>query len=270
MNRTVMIVLLAGGLVVVGTVGLVIVGLLAFAWFAAPQAEAPAPPAGGLEGLYVGGDAQQRARWYFFKRSGAVAIDFSAAIVDPDEAAGWPVVEVYTASQAREQGYDPSGVELGTFQVMGERIRLVTQMFAVDHRRKVKFREQVYGDTFDRKGNDESFRASGDFQEVRIDELLLVRQGDQSGRWLEGEFAHEAFGAERRSGRLIFTRSGLFSLREVGEEAGSGRYEIRGNDIALLFSDGRTVTQPFGYLGRDDRGREYVALGGLIWIKGLF
>ncbi len=142
-----------------------------------------------LEGLYIGRYPRgEKAVAYLFKPSGAVAYDFYQSVVDPDLAAGWPMVEVYVEKEAVDKGYEPYRVSLGTFHLLGDRIRLDTQEMYIDTSQQVKFRETVYGDTFDQKGEELSFSALPDFSAVTIDGAVLIRQGDLTGTRLSGHF----------------------------------------------------------------------------------
>jgi hypothetical protein len=86
-----------------------------------------------LDGLYVGrypgGDT---AMAYLFKPSGTVAYDFYQSVIDPDAAASWPTIEVYVETEAKDKGYEPYRVNLGTYQLLGDRIRLNTQELYID------------------------------------------------------------------------------------------------------------------------------------------
>ncbi len=264
---------------------------------AAPAARDPsadssrdrAPRDGSLAGLYVGGDYLSRARWYWFKPSGAVAVDFVDAMIDPDDALTWPTYKVYVATEAERQGFHVVPCTLGSYQLVGSTIRWTTRDFQVDPARKVKFVETVYGETFDQNKKNEDVRRRQGLDVVQVGPLVLVRQQEQAGRTLEGEYAIEAVGVERVSGRARFTSTGEFAMNvgslytgpgaggsltgtaiPPGGSTGTGRYEVRRHEIVFYNSDGTISKQLFGYLGADGEGGETITVGGLVWTKGLF
>ncbi len=218
-------------------------------------------PLTALDGLYVGrypgGDT---AVAYLFKPSGTVAYDFYQSVVDPDEAASWPTIEVYVETEAEEKGYEPYRVNLGTYQLLGDRIRLNTKELYIDSTRQVKFRETVSGDTFDQKGEELSFRALPDLSSIAIDGAVLLRQGDLTGTKLSGDFAQDG----RATIRASFTSDGWFSWSFLsntgGEERGTGQYQVQGNEIILQYSDGTVKRSVFAYLVRD-KNRQVLAIG---------
>ncbi len=224
-------------------------------------------PLTALDGLYVGrypgGDT---AVAYLFKPSGRVAYDFYQSVVDPDEAASWPTIEVYVETEAKEKGYEPYSVNLGTYQLLGDRIRLNTQELYIDSTRQVKFRETVFGDTFDQKGKELSFRALPDLSAIAIDGAVLLRQGDLTGTKLSGDFAQDG----RATIRASFTPDGRFSWwflsNTGGEEQGTGQYQVQGNEIILQYSDGTVQKKVFAYLGGDKNGK-VLAIGGWILVE---
>lgn len=233
-------------------------------------------PLTALNGLYVGRNRDSDiAVAYLFKPSGTVAHDFYQSVVDPDEAAGWPTIEVYVETEAK--GYEPYRVSLGTYQLLGDRIRLNTHELYVDATRKVNFRETAFGDPIDQ--NEElSFRTLPDLSAISIDGVVLVRQGDLTGTKLSGDFAQDGQATIRAS----FTPNGEFSwsfsstyngpgatggmtgvtVTGSGEEV-TGQYQVQGNEIILRYSDGRVDEKVFADLGRES-GREVLAIGG--WI----
>ncbi len=223
-------------------------------------------PLTALDGLYVGrypgGDT---AVAYLFKPSGAVAYDFYQSVVDPDEAASWPTIEVYVESEAKEKGYEPYRVNIGTYQLLGDRIRLNTQELYIDSTRQVKFKETISG-TFDKKGEELSFRAFPDLSAIAIDGAVLLRQGDLTGTKLSGDFAQDG----RATIRASFMPDGRFSWwflsNTGGEEQGTGQYQVQGNEIILLYSDGTVQKKVFAYLGRDKNG-QVLAIGGWILVE---
>ncbi len=227
----------------------------------------PPAPLTALDGLYIGrypgGDT---AVTYLFKPSGAVAYDFYQSVVDPDTAASWPTIEVYVETEAKDKGYEPYSVNLGTYQLLGDRIRLNTQELYVDSAQQVKFRETVSGDTFDQKGEELSFRALPDLSAIAIDGAILLRQGDLTGTKLSGDFAQD----RRATIRASFTPDGGFSWSSLsntgGEEQGTGRYQIQGNEIIFQNSDGsvkRSVIADW----REENNEEVLAIGGWILEK---
>jgi hypothetical protein len=83
------------------------------------------------------------------------------------------------------------------------------------------------------------------------------------------------------AGRANFSPEGQFSLAvetawegnaaaspHPGGRLGNGTYEIQGHTIIFHNSDGTVCTRNFGYLGKDNKGREFIAIGGFIWVKG--
>lgn len=245
-----------------------------------PPATLPASPTqppttpSALNGLYVGrypnGD---KAVAYLFKPSGAVAHDFYESVVDPDDAASWPTKEVYVEKEAKEQGYEPYRVDLGEYQLGGDRILLNTQEQYVDSIRQVKFRETVYGDIFDQKNETLSFQAFPGFSSVVIDGAVLIRQGDLTGMKISGDFWQVGMS---ETILMSFTSGGQFSgsfsaiyhgpgesTIPSHEENGSGQYQVQGNEIIFRYSDGTNKRYVFADLGRDNN-RKILAIGG--WI----
>lgn len=221
----------------------------------------PSGPLTALDGLYVGrypgGDV---AVAYLFKLSGTVAYDFYQSVVDPDEVASWPTIEVYVESEAKEKGYEPYPVNLGTYQLLGDRIHLNTQELYIDFTQQVKFRETVSGDIFDQKGKELSFRALPDLSAIAIDGAVLLRQGDLTGTKLSGDFAQDG----RATIRASFTSDGWFSwwfLSNTGaEEQGAGQYQVQGNEIIFQYSDGIVKKNVFADW-REENSGELLAIG---------
>lgn len=221
-------------------------------------------PLTALDGLYVGRyPGGVTAVAYLFKPSGRVAYDFYQSVIDPDAAEAWPTIKVDVEKEAKEKGFEPYSVNLGTYQLLGDRIRLTTQQLQIDSTRQVKFRETVFGDTFDQKGKELSFRALSDLSSLVIDGAVLLRQRNLTGTKLSGDFAQDG----RATIRASFTPDGRFSWWFLsstgGEERGTGRYQIQGNEIIFQYSDGTVQKKVFADLGRDKNGK-VLALGG--WI----
>ncbi len=258
----------------------------------------PAPASDQLEGIYVAQE-QGYAHWYYFKPSGAVALDCDQMLIDPDEALTWPTYEVYVETNAEERGYRPVACSLGRYQLQGEHIRFNALAFSVDPSKRTKFRERAFAGDKDRTG-DERLRTLRGFDVVQIVKAIplsvdpnysrtwvLVRQSDQTGRKLEGEFFNLVMSAPvgtlntGAAGTANFSSGGQFSLAvetswegntaaspRPGGSGGTGRYEIQGHEIIFYNSDGTVSVRNFGYLGKDRNGREFIAIGGFLWVKG--
>ncbi len=251
---------------------------------APPPAPAPGPsfpPAASrdaLEGLYVGrypdGDL---AVSYLFAPSGRVALGLRR-MVDPDAIAGWKAQLVPMGVVIAKEG-DVFDVTLGTYQLLGDRIRLRTRELTVDVRRQLRLLAELWKEKWDRDTiQEKEFRAVRGREQIEIDRAVLVRQRDQTGRKLTGEFAHELVFPMRRSARYSFTPAGAFAYEDMflgmvaggGEIRGRGNYEIRGHEILFFHADGKVERRLFGDLGRDEKGREWVVIGHAVFIQGRF
>ena len=272
----------------------------------APQtASATAPPApagqvappgfttsgtGTLDGLYAGHYTQNHihANWYLFKPSGTVAVDCNQAL-DPDEVLSWPNrTGPGLWRKLRDQGYQLFDCELGRYRLDGGTIRISAPCLLIDLTHRVTVRDPWYV-CDDQKGEAHSFRFVDGPKQIEIGQRFgvqsLLRQVDQSGKKLSGDFGcSDVDFVANNSGKASFFPDGVFSMNEEGSakygsvygsveafssSARKGRYEIRGNEIIFHNSDGTTWKQLFGDLGKDDHGRERVAIGGSIWTKGL-
>ncbi len=252
-----------------------------------------------LEGIYVARETGY-AHWYYFKPSGAVALDCDQILVDPDEALAWPTYKIYVEINAEQKGYRPVDCSLGRYRLRGDQIRFNALAFSVDPSRRTKFREGAFEGQKDRKG-DERLQTIRGFDVIQIVKAVplpgvdpnysrtwvLDRQSDQTGRRLEGEYFNLVMSAPvgtlstGTAGRANFSPDGQFSLAvetawegnaaaspHPGGRLGNGTYEIQGHTIIFHNSDGTVSTRNFGYLGKDNKGREFIAIGGFIWVKG--
>ncbi len=260
-------------------------GLSSLAVAGAAPAARPAvsqPTAGSLDGLYIGRYAGgDQAVSYFFTPSGRVTVD-APHLVDPDAVVGWKKVLVPIGGDLPE-GDQIFDLRLGTYAVRGNQIELRTREVKADAARQLMLLQELWRENWERdQVQAKPLRVLAGGERLEIDGAVLIRQADQTGGKLAGEFANEVITATlRRSGRATFTPDGRFSLSEEwtggalinvpsgSANQGNGRYEIQGNEIILRYSDGRVEKRLFGYLGQAG-GKEYVAMGGLIWIKGAF
>ncbi len=246
-----------------------------------PSVSQPAS-SNSLDGLYVGRyEGGDQAVSYFFKPSGTVAID-PPSLVDPDAALRWRQVFV-PMGEDMPKGDQVFDLKLGSYELRGDRIELRTREVKVDAGRQLLLLQELWKERWEQEQVEEKpFRAPAGRERIEIDGAVLIHQADQTGRKLAGEFANEVMTATlRRSARATFTPEGRFSLNEGwtggalisapsgGSNEGSGRYEIRGHEIIFQYSDGRVEKRLFGYLGQAG-GKEYVAIGEFIWIKGAF
>lgn len=249
----------------------------------------PAVAAGlRLDGLYLGVVEQgEVARWYHFKASGRVIVD-PPYFLDPDEVAAWRElpVRLYGMDWIPVRPGDPvpkeSRLTMGSYELSGGRVRLRTQRTKVDLEQRLLLVDAEPTGLEDWDVEAKSFRGVQDSERLEIDGVLFVRQGDQTGRKLAGEYLGRRvtlFGFTQRAG--AFTAQGEFSLEEVssyqvmavggGEDnTGRGRYEVRGHEIVFHYADGRVEKRLFSDLGGQAGGtqREAVAIGDLVWKKG--
>ncbi len=247
---------------------------------APPQPTSPSQPStpASLQGFYAGTTPGGLfAVYYLFTRSGRVATDFKQ-VVDPEAAAGWQTKFVPIGEEIPDSDLAASAV-LGTYELLADKVRLRTREVDADPERQTLWLRELWKENWEKdKVQEKSFRAATGYGRIEIDGTPLLRQKDQTGRKLNGEFAHESFFPARNSVRASFTAAGEFSLEELSlgrvgtgmENKGSGRYEVHEHEVVLRYSDGRVERRVFADLGRDEHGRELIALGSFVLTRGLF
>lgn len=247
-----------------------------------------------LEGIYVAREGTGNAHWYYFQPSGAVALECDQFLGDPSQALSWPTMSVSVDNQAAQRGYRPVACSLGQYEFQGNQIRFNVYAFLVDFAQRVKFRVTGYRQD-DRRGV-EGLQTLKGFDVVKLvrpvsatysPSWVLYRQPDQTGRTLDGTFSNLVLPGSvgtyntGQTGDARFTPDGQFAVSvqtswegnagaqpKPGGRTGTGTYEIQGHTIFFHNADGTTSVRNFGYLGKDERGREFIAIGGFLWVTG--